>query len=216
MSDTRIVLVRHGESVVTVKRILGGPRSCVGLTDLGREQATRLRDRLALNGEFEVDVLMSSGYPRALQTAEILAASVGGLDVEVDTGFGEHDPGPECDGLTYEEFVRRHGRPDWSADPHREFFPGGETIAQFHARVNGSLDSLVRRYAGKTVLIACHGGVVDAVLRRSLRTPQTGGFEVRTRNCSMTELHEIRSGHWALLRYNDHAHLYGLPAATTM
>jgi probable phosphoglycerate mutase len=96
-----------------------------------------------------------------------------------------------------------------------EFFPGGETIAQFHTRVNSALDALVRRYAGKTVLVACHGGVVDAVLRRSLHTPQTGGFEVRTRNCSMTELHEVRSGHWALLRYNDHAHLYGLPVAST-
>jgi len=215
MSDTRIVLVRHGESVVTVKRIVGGPRSCVGLTDLGREQASRLRDRLASTREFDVDVVMSSAYPRAMQTAEILVPSLGGLAIDVDADFGEHDPGPECDGLSYDEFVRRHGRPDWSADPHREFFPGGETIADFHARVNGALDALVRRHAGKTVLIACHGGVVDAVLRRTLRTPQTGGFEVRTRNCSMTELHEVRSGHWALLRYNDHAHLHGLPTAST-
>jgi probable phosphoglycerate mutase len=214
MSDTRIVLVRHGESIVTVKRILGGPRSCVGLSDLGRQQAGRLRDRLADAREFEVDVLMSSGYPRALQTAEIIAPALGGLDVDIDPGFGEHDPGPECDGLTYDEFVRRHGPPDWSADPHAEFFPGGETIAQFHARVNGALDALVRRHAGKTVLVACHGGVVDAVLRRSLRTPQTGGFEVRTRNCSLTEFHEVRAGHWALLRYNDHAHLHGLPPHT--
>lgn len=215
MSGTRIVLVRHGESIVTVKRILGGPRSCVGLSDLGRQQAGRLRDRLAEAGEFEVDVLMSSGYPRALQTAEIIAPALGALEVDVEPGFGEHDPGPECDGLTYDEFVRRHGPPDWAADPHAEFFPGGETIAQFHARVNGALDALVRRHAGKTVLIACHGGVVDAVLRRSLRTPQTGGFEVRTRNCSLTEFHEVRADHWALLRYNDHAHLQGLPPHTT-
>jgi probable phosphoglycerate mutase len=143
-----------------------------------------------------------------------LVPALGGIDIQIDTGFGEHDPGPECDGLTYDEFVRRHGRPDWSADPHREFFPGGETIAQFHERVNASLDTLLRHHAGKTILIACHGGVVDAVLRRSLRTSQTGGFEVRTKNCSMTELHEVRSGHWALLRYNDHAHLHGLAPAT--
>jgi probable phosphoglycerate mutase len=215
MSDTRIILVRHGESIVTVKRILGGPRSCVGLSDLGRQQAERLRDRLELAGEFSIEVLMSSGYPRALQTAEIIAPALGGIDVDVDVGFGEHDPGPECDGLTFDEFVRRHGPPDWSADPHREFFPGGETIAQFHGRVSAALDSVVRRHAGKTVLVACHGGVVDAVLRRSLRTPQTGAFEVRTRNCSLTEFHEVRSGHWALLRYNDHAHLHGLPPHTT-
>lgn len=214
MSDTRIVLVRHGESVVTVKRILGGPRTCVGLTELGREQAARLRDRLATAREFDVDVVISSAYPRALQTAEILLPSLDGLAIDVHPEFGEHDPGPECDGLTYDEFVRRHGRPDWSADPHREFFPGGETIAVFHARVNRALDALVRQHAGKTVLVACHGGVVDAILRRTLRTPQTGGFEVRTRNCSMTELHEVRADHWALLRYNDHAHLHGLPTAS--
>jgi len=215
VSDTRIILVRHGESIVTVKRILGGPRSCVGLTDLGRQQAGRLRDRLASVAEFDVDVLMSSGYPRALQTAEILAPGVGNLDIAVDIGFGEHDPGPECDGLSFEEFVRRHGPPDWAADPHLEFFPGGETIAQFHERVHGALDTVVRQHAGKTVMVACHGGVVDAVLRRSLRTPQTGGFEVRTRNCSLTELHEVRAGHWALLRYNDHAHLHGLASSTS-
>lgn len=216
MSKTRIVLVRHGESIVTVNRVLGGPRTCSGLSELGKLQAARLRDRLAQTREYEIDVLMSSGYPRARETAEIIAPALSSLPITIDTGFGEHDPGPECDGLTFDEFVRRHGSPDWSADPNAVFFPGGETIAQFHARVSKSMEQLLRKHPGKSVLVACHGGVVDAVLRTTMRTPPTGAFEAHTKNCSITELVEIRSGHFALMRYNDHAHLHGLPAATNL
>lgn len=216
MSMTRVVMIRHGESQVTVNKILGGPRSCIGLSDLGRLQAQRLRDRLSQTGEVTADFLYSSAYPRARETAEILRPSFGGMDVTIDAGFGEHDPGPECDGLTYDEFVRRHGRPDWGGDPNIEYFPGGETIAAFHSRVGKSFDALCRKHAGQTVVVACHGGVVDAVLRRTLGTPPTGKFEIHTKNCSLTEFIEIRGGHWAMVRYNDFAHLSGLPAATVI
>ncbi len=184
MSKTRIVLVRHGESNVTVNRILGGPRTCNGLSELGKLQAARLRDRLANTQELSIDVLMSSGFPRARETAEIIAPALSSLPINIDTGFGEHDPGPECDGLTFDEFVRRHG------------------------------PTLLRKYPGKSVLVACHGGVVDAVLRLTMQTPATGAFEMHTKNCSITELVEVRAGHFALVRYNDHAHLHGLPLAT--
>ena len=43
---TRLILVRHGESVATVNRVIGGPRTCAGLSELGRQQAERLRERL--------------------------------------------------------------------------------------------------------------------------------------------------------------------------
>jgi hypothetical protein len=52
------------------------------------------------------------------------------------------------------------------------------------------------------------------VLRTTMQTPPTGAFEVHTKNCSITELVEVRAGHFALMRYNDHAHLHGLPLAT--
>ena len=47
MEGTRIVLVRHGESRAQELGILGGHDGCTGLSDLGREQVGRLRDRLA-------------------------------------------------------------------------------------------------------------------------------------------------------------------------
>jgi probable phosphoglycerate mutase len=80
--------------------------------------------------------------------------------------------------------------------------------------VSGALNNLLRKYSGMSVLVACHGGVVDAVLRLTMQTPPTGAFEVHTKNCSITELVEVRAGHFAIMRYNDHAHLHGLPLAT--
>lgn len=211
---TRLILVRHGESNTTVARRIGGHRTCTGLSALGRLQSTRLGERWAKDPEFTADVLISSQFPRARETAEIISPSLGDLAVEVVEGFGEHDPGEECDGITFDDFVSRYGERDWESDPFTVGFPGGETLAAFHLRVGSSISEIVRRHAGKTVVITCHGGVIDAALRQALRAPAMGSFDIWTLNTSITELQLVRPGRWRLLRYNDHAHLAGLERET--
>ncbi|CAB4890299.1 unannotated protein [freshwater metagenome] len=160
------------------------------------------------------DVLISSQFARALETAEIIAPALGALPIEIVEGFGEHDPGVECDGLSFDEFVARYGSRDWESDPFNVGFPGGETLASFHLRVGEAISQTMRRYEGKTIVVACHGGVVDAALRQALRTAQLGVFEINTVNTSITELQLVKPGRWKLVRYNDHAHLAGLPRET--
>lgn len=204
---TRFVLVRHGESQVTLNRVVGGPRSCLGLSEFGRRQAEHLRDRWAERPEFVPDVVYSSAYPRARETAEIVLPSLGGPTLSIEPDFGEHDPGPDCDGLTYEEFERRFGDPDWENDPYGITFPGGETIAEFQLRVGAAVRRTVELHPDSTVVVFCHGGVIDTVLRQALRVFGTGGFEIHTKNTSITEVELVRSGRWRLVRYNDVAHL---------
>lgn len=210
MTDTRIVLVRHGESFATVERYIGGVRTCKGLTDHGKAQARALGERLKRTGEITADAIVSSAFPRARQTAEIVAPFIGHSEIDVRPGFGEHDPGPVCDGLTFDDFVARFGRPNFNGDPHAVTFPGGETLAQFHDRVISALQELERDYMGKTVIVTCHGGTIDGVLRHCLQSPSTGRFEVFTKNTSLTEILRPRENVWRLLRYNDHAHLSDL------
>lgn len=210
MSSTRLVLVRHGESRATIERFVGGPRSCTGLSDHGRLQAEALRNRLSAGHDVEATALFASNFPRALETANIIAPSVGSLPVSVDSGWGEHDPGPDCDGMTYDEFIERYGVPRWDGDPHDVVYPGGETISQFHDRVMEALRRTVRQHEGGTVVIACHAGVIDAVMRNTLHMHQTGKFELHTQNTSLTELLHVQGSKWRLLRYNDSAHLHGL------
>lgn len=213
-SPLRLVLVRHGESNVTVKRVIGGYRSCNGLSDLGRRQVERLRDRLADTGELVPDVLISSNFARAIETAELIAPAFGNLEIAIDPGFGEHDPGPEVDGMTFPAYVERFGTPDWAGDPHQVVFPGGETTAEFHLRVGSTVSRTLNAHPGATIVVACHGGVVDAAFRHLLRTAPTGSFELSTLNTSITEFQSTPSGAWRLTRYNDAAHLAGLPAET--
>lgn len=210
MSSTRLVLVRHGESRATIERFVGGPRSCTGLSDHGRLQAEALRNRLSAGHDVEATALFASNFPRALETANIIAPSIGSLPVSVDSGWGEHDPGPDCDGMTYDEFIERFGVPRWDGDPHDVVYPGGETISQFHDRVMEALRRTVRQHEGGTVVIACHAGVIDAVMRNTLHMHQTGKFELHTQNTSLTELLHVQGSKWRLLRYNDSAHLHGL------
>lgn len=177
-------------------------------------QAERLRQRWATVPEFEADVLISSQFPRATETAEIIAPALGNLPIEIVEGFGEHDPGEECDGITFEEFVERYGERDWESDPFTVGFPGGETLAAFHLRIGETISQTVSRHEGKTIVVTCHGGVVDAALRQSLRAPTIGAFDIWTLNTSITEFQLVRPGRWRMLRYNDHAHLAGLERET--
>ena len=90
-----------------VDSIVGGHEGCRGLSDRGRRQVEALRDRLVATGELRADALYASVLPRAIQTAEILAPALGGLDVRQDCDLCEHHPG-EGDGLTWAEFEERY------------------------------------------------------------------------------------------------------------
>lgn len=219
-SSTIITLIRHGESEVTVDRVIGGFRTCRGLSPLGREQSEALCTRLVAHDELHADVLISSEFPRAIETAEIIRPGfgerIGGGAIEQWSDFGEHDPGPQIDGMSFEAYVEQFGTPEWSGDPDVEIFPGGETTRRFHERVQRGLIELEQRFAGRHVVVACHGGVVDAVFRTLLGLSMTSGFDLHTLNTAITTFERPASSseRWRLSRYNDTAHLVGLPAAT--
>lgn len=204
---TSFILVRHGESVANANRLVGGPRSCRGLSGAGRDQVEALGRRLKATGEVSGAVLMSSHYRRAIETASIIGAATGIGEPLVDEGFGELDPGEECDGLSFDEFVRRYGRPEWPGDPTVAVFPGGETIADLYTRVASTLTRLVAEYPGRVIVVGTHGGVVDAAIRRAVGSPVAGGFDLWTANASLTGLTYMPWDHWRLDRYNDTAHL---------
>lgn len=214
---TRIVLIRHGESNATVRRIVGGPASCTGLSDLGRRQAEALAARLARTGEISAEVLVASSMPRAAETAKIIVPALGGLDVVTEDDLREHDPGPDFDGLAYADTVEKIDARRWHLDPYTAGFPGGETVAAFQFRTATAVHRLLAEHAGRTIVVVCHGGVIDVAMRSLLGVTMVGGFHLWTVNASLTELSrkdDDPAAHWVLRRYNDAAHLQGLPVET--
>jgi len=210
---TRLVLVRHGESVATAERYIGGHRTCRGLTDLGRRQAAALRDRWAQHLDITPDILVASHFPRAIETAQIIAPALGNLEMHIEPGVGEHDPGPLCDGMTYDDYVAKYGPGLTWEDPFRNIFEDGETMSAFHHRAASALYALANMHAGKTVVVVCHGGVVDVAFRSLLRLPIAGVFELKTLNTSITSFERAGQSDptkWVIERYNDAAHLAGI------
>ncbi|MCY4272826.1 MAG: histidine phosphatase family protein, partial [bacterium] len=160
---TRLLLIRHGESEATVKQIIGGDRACTGLSPLGRRQSQALGERWLEGHEPKVDALWASTLPRATETAEALSAPLGGLPVHTHPDLVERRPG-EADGVGYEDFADLF---EWTGDvhPHLPLAPGGESLAAFSYRTGHALYELVEGHPGATMMVVCHGGVIDVAMR---------------------------------------------------
>lgn len=211
MTATNLYLIRHGEAVSNVEPIVGGMRGDSGLTPLGMSQAERLRDRLAATREIAADVLIASTLPRARQTAEIIAPALG-LPIVWDNDVQEMRPG-DADGMNVDEYRATFGEPDFARDPFRPLAPGGEGWSQFMLRVGAALHRITTDHAGKTIVIVCHGGIVDGSFvyffgLSSLARPPVAFL---THNTAITHwARPTRNGaprRWRLVAYNDDSHL---------
>jgi probable phosphoglycerate mutase len=205
---TRIVLVRHGESRCNVEGVVGGRRGCTGLSAQGADEVGALATRLSQSGELAgTAALYASSLPRAIETAEILRPALesgsGGvaLPIVVEPELCEIDPG-DADGLTWREVFDRFGPFDFD-DVSRSAIPGCESWVEFVTRAARAVVQLADEHPGQLVVVACHGGIVEASMLRLL--PLAAGVErlnLKTKNASMTEW-ERADGRWTLLRYND-------------
>ena len=201
---TRLVLVRHGEAHCNVAGIVGGPRGCTGLTDLGREQAAALAERLARTHEFdEVVAIYSSILPRAKETAAIVTGTLPLAGVIEDCDLCELHPG-RADAMDWDEMIATFGGPDWDRDPSEPFAPEGESWTGFYDRCNAAFLRLGATHPDGQVLLFVHGGVIEQAMKLAMGAPASARLRLRTEHCSLTEI-EIDAGDVRLLRYNDRA-----------
>jgi len=208
---TELFLIRHGQSVANVTPVVGGMRGDAGLTDLGRQQAELLEERLRAE-RFEADVLYTSTLPRALETSEFVARALDQSAVG-DDELQELRPGV-ADGLSHADWRARYSpaSEDSIPDPFELFSPGGESWATFLVRAGAALSSLITRHEDERVVAVTHGGVVEASFYLALGL---GATSVRTTfatsNTSITHWQHQQSptGHraWRLVAFNDARHL---------
>lgn len=220
-----MLLVRHGDSYSKSDGVYAGPRACRGLTELGRGQVLRLRDRLTATG-FKPDAIYSSTIHRAAQTAKILADAFAPLTPVQDCGLCSYHLDDSLDGLSWErirtEFQHQDaaGRPDGGVFV--PFEEGNESWAELVARVGRALTTLATRHAGETVLAVMHKESLEASLIAFGSLPLFRDFDVEIGRASITEWltdddpatpwntqrgHQLPPVRWRLARFNDCAHL---------
>lgn len=202
-TGTRLLMIRHGESVANEKGLAGGPLGDGGLTERGRAQARALAARLQMTGELaSASAFYTSTLPRAIETGAIVMPAIGAkLTAIADESLGELGVG-DADGLTWEMIADRYVAPDWEADPFVRNVPGGESLIEFFERSAVAIDRLVARHPRELVVLVVHGGFIE----QALKIYQGLGAGVRLRPriefCSMSEF-EFDGERRRLLRYND-------------
>ncbi len=212
---TQLYLIRHGEAVANVQPIVAGMNGDTGLTERGHEQTLRLHDRLARTGFIKADVLIASTLPRARQTAEIIQPALN-LPIIFDDDVQELRIG-EADGMSNSDAWAKFGVPDFDQFPLRPIAPGGESWGTFTLRVGQALTRITQEHEGKTIVVVCHGGVIDASFVHFFQMPSMvlPPTDFHTRNTSITNWEKVgrRSRTmWRLNSYNDIEHLHGVGA----
>lgn len=156
-----LLLIRHGETAWNAEHRIQGSLD-IPLSPTGIWQAGRLAERLAAG---HIDAIYTSDLARAWLTAEPVAARLG-LELRVDIRLRERSFGV-FEGHTLEEIAAR-----WPAEfvAWRErdpawAMPEGESGAEFIERVNAALHDITREWAGATVAVVAHGGVLDVAYR---------------------------------------------------
>ena len=208
--ETRLLLVRHGESQSALDGIVHGHKGCTGLSPLGRRQAEALRDRLLRTGEFgSVDAVYTSELARAIETTEIIRPALGEAAIVQDCDLCELHPGDDSDGMRRDEIEL-----DLHHDIYRSVGAGFETLAAMSLRAGACVRRIAREHAGQTAVIVCHGGVIRAALFALSHGWAVGsGFWIGIEHCSITEFERMPEGtpfEWALMRMSDAAHLEGV------
>lgn len=147
---TKIVVARHAQSEANVAKKYDDIGTSP-LSEKGRGQAQKIADDLAESG---VDVIITSPFFRAIQTAEPLAKKLG-IQIETMDQLRETDHGI---------FSNQSGSPEQGLDRERifqdheyQFGETGESWNNLQARMEEMVTHILEKYKGKTVLIVTHG-----------------------------------------------------------
>ncbi|MGH3045242.1 MAG: histidine phosphatase family protein [Gaiellaceae bacterium] len=154
---TTVYLARHGQSDWNAEGRWQG-NADRPLTDLGRQQAEELAERLA---SVPLDAVYSSDLRRARETAESVAARQG-LEVQARTELREVDVG-SWSGLSRPEVEERFPAAfaRWLDGGHG--WDDGESYEAMTDRVVAAVLEIASAHPDGTVLVVAHGGPIRAL-----------------------------------------------------
>jgi broad specificity phosphatase PhoE len=163
----RLYLIRHGEAEGAGGGKLLGFTDPV-LSDKGFEQARRLADKLATA---QLAAVYSSDLMRAKATADVIAERHL-LKAQVCAALREVNMG-EWDGRAIDEIHTEAPEmvEQLFTDPASFQYPGGESFADFTARVEGALEQLKTAHGSGEIAVVAHGGVCRAIIGSALGLP---------------------------------------------
>jgi len=210
--STRILLVRHGATVLTAEDRFAGATD-VPLGDEGRHQARQLAARLAAE---PLAAVYSSPLARTFDTALVIA-DPHRLSVRLSSGLREMDHG-HWEGLTRHEALTRYPAEyaAWEAHPMDAAPAGGESGRAVLSRARAALDAIVSAHPGEHVLVVSHKATIR-LLVADLLGIDTNHYRSRLdqQPAALNILDIGTDADAKLMLYNDVSHTFADAALTT-
>ena len=161
-----IILVRHGHTPTTGK-ILPGRAKGLHLSELGKEQASKVATNLSMLEN--VKAVYASPMERTLETAKPIASAFG-LKVQRNRGLIEADFGK----WTGRKLSDLRKLSDWEIvqkNPSLFRFPDGESFIEIQSRMVETITRISDKHRGEIVIAVSHADTIKAFLTAMLGTP---------------------------------------------
>ena len=169
-------LVRHGETESTRKGNICGELD-VPLTEEGLMNAEIIADTLMDVG---IDSIFSSPLIRCVQTSDTIAKAVRKPTYFKHSGLLEKKEG-EWEGKNYWQIRSENPKlwEKWSKDPINVTPPGGESVADFVARIGRAMEDIRKNYEiGQRIVLSTHAGVIKAIIIHTLDIPVANFYRI--------------------------------------
>jgi broad specificity phosphatase PhoE/ribonuclease HI len=204
---TTMLLLRHGETALSVERRFSGIGADPELTVRGRGQSAAAAERIGQLAEtLPIAAIYCSPLRRARATADC-AAAVLRLDVTVEERLRETDFGA-WDGFRFAEVQER-----WPAEleawltSSKVAPPGGESFEQTLSRVRQARGELLARHPGEAILVVTHVSPIKSLLRLALDGGPALMYRIHLDLASLSLIDWYADGAAVVRLMNDAAHL---------
>ena len=207
---TKVYLVRHCESLSNEMKVAAG-HTDYDISERGAQQLRYLAERFR---NVQLDIIYSSPLRRAYKTALAInkypGVEVVKEDRLIEKFLGELE-GKPLTGITPEEQEIRRRAPQL-------FLPkGGESPIAAGERGFQALLDIVAQNPGKSIAVAGHGGLFQAMFCLLKKLPWERMAEIKNLdNTCVNLLHFHEDGTWEFIYENDTSHLPAEAAAVSM
>jgi len=192
-----LILVRHALPVRL--EVAEGALADPPLSDEGRDQASRLAAWLASE---RVEGLYTSPMRRAAETAAPLALR---LRLEALAVPELVERGHQSNEYVPLEELKSSDYPRWRALVSEGGLYAGVDLPAFRRNVVTALEQVIARHEGQSVVVTCHGGVINAFTSHVLGTDNLLVFEPAYTGIS--RFRAARTGERSIVALNETGHL---------
>lgn len=198
----KLFLIRHGQSEWNKLNMIQGQKNTI-LTDLGKEQALSLGNRLINE---DIDIIYTSDLSRAYTTAKIISDIIHKPLVASEL-LREINFGP-WEGLSIGEIQKKYyfEYSIWLKEPQSLNMKGAETLQILQKRVMKYINYIIDENKGKNIAVVSHGATLKALILGLLDIDISHYKNISLKNVSLSII-EFRDYNRVLTSLNDISHL---------